>query len=127
MIGGVGIDLVDVARVRSILERRKERFLSRVYTDGECAYCDRQKEPAIHYAARFAAKESCLKALGLGVGRVSWKEIEVVSTPSGEPILRLAGKAEEVFREKRIKNLSLSLSHTRAQAMAVVIAEVAQS
>ncbi|MCX7983041.1 MAG: holo-ACP synthase [Syntrophales bacterium] len=123
MITGTGIDLVEIERVRKILERRGDKFVEKVFTDREKEYCEKQKEPAPHYAARFAAKESCLKALGLGMGAVSWKELEVVTTSSGQPELCLSGRAREILREKGVGRLLLSLSHSSREAIAIVIAE----
>ncbi|HOJ52325.1 MAG TPA: holo-ACP synthase [Syntrophales bacterium] len=123
MIAGTGIDLIEVGRIRRILEKRGDRFIEKVFTEEERAYCARQKDPAVHFAARFAAKESCLKALGLGMGYVGWKEMEVISSPSGQPELNLRGKGQEMMIKRGIARLFLSLSHTPREAVAVVIAE----
>lgn len=123
MIAGTGVDLVEINRLKDIIARRGERFIERIFTPAEKAYCEKQKEPSLHFAARWAAKESCLKALGLGIGAVGWKEMEVVTTPSGKPELRLSGKAGKILKKKGIGRLFLSLSHTCHEAVAVVILE----
>lgn len=123
MIAGIGIDVVDVERLREILLRRGKSFQERIFTVGEREYCERQKDPALHYAARFAAKESCLKALSLGIGSLRWTEMEVIVDPSGKPGLRLTGKALQVLKGGGVERILLSLSHTKREAVAVVIAE----
>ena len=124
MVVGLGTDLAEIARVRRSVERFGSRFLDRIYTPGEIAYCLRKKDAAESLAARFAAKEAGAKALGTGISRgVSWQEFEVRREPGGKPLLRLSGRAAELAAELGIDRLSLSLTHTRDLAMAVVIAE----
>ncbi len=124
MIVGLGTDLAEIARVRRSVERFGSRFLERIYTPGEIAYCLRKKDAAESLAARFAAKEAGAKALGTGISHgVSWQEFEVRREPSGKPSLWLSGRAAELAAELGINRLSLSLTHTRDLAMAVVIAE----
>ncbi len=124
MVVGLGTDLTEIARVRRSVERFGSRFLDRIYTPGEIAYCLRKKDAAESLAARFAAKEAGAKALGTGISRgVSWQEFEVRREPSGKPSLWLSGRAAELAAELGINRLSLSLTHTRDLAMAVVIAE----
>lgn len=124
MVVGLGTDLAEIARVRRSVERFGSRFLERIYTPGEIAYCLRKKDAAESLAARFAAKEAGAKALGTGISRgVSWQEFEVRREPSGKPSLWLSGRAAELAAELGINRLSLSLTHTRDLAMAVVIAE----
>lgn len=124
MVVGLGTDLTEIARVRRSVERFGSRFLSRIYTPGEIAYCLRKKDAAESLAARFAAKEAGAKALGTGISRgVSWQEFEVRREPSGKPSLWLSGRAAELAAELGIDRLSLSLTHTRDLAMAIVIAE----
>ena len=117
---GIGIDLVEVSRIREMLDRHGPRFKERTFTAGEVAYCDSCADPAMHYAARFAAKEAVAKALGTGVWAqgVNWTDIEVQRAASGKPAivlheaaLRLAGGA----------SCLVSLTHTRDLAMAQVI------
>lgn len=124
MIFGTGIDLVDIDRLEKILRKWEMRFLNRVFSPQEIAYCARRAFPAIHYAARFAAKESFLKALGMGLGMgIKLKDIEVQNDAQGRPVLNLYGKASDILRERGITAVHVSLSHSRRQAGAVVILE----
>ena len=124
MIVGVGTDLIEIARVGGSILRFGDRFLHRVYTLGEIAYCTARKSSAESFAARFAAKEAGAKALGTGISRgVSWREFEVVRERGAAPQLLLHGRAAEIAAHRGITHLSLSLTHTREMAMAVVIAE----
>lgn len=125
MILGNGIDLIEVERIRRSIERFGSRFLERVYTAGEIAYCRRKQHTAAEsFAARFAAKEAGAKALGTGMGfGVTWQEIEVQRHPSGQPLLLLHGRAAERARQLGAVNIALSLTHTATHAMAFVILE----
>ena len=122
MIRGLGIDLIPVRRIEEVVERRGERFLKRILTPGELQYCARHPEPARHWAARFAAKEAAMKALGTGwnVG-VGWKTIEVVNLASGQPTLVLSGKAIEVARTLGASTTHVTLAHDGAYAVACVV------
>jgi holo-[acyl-carrier protein] synthase len=124
MVVGVGTDLTEIERVRRTIERFGERFLQRVYTAGEIAYCMRKKGFAESFAARFAAKEAAAKALGTGISRgVGWLEFEVEREQGGRPTLLLHGRAAEIARGMGVVRVSLSLTHTREMAMAVVVME----
>ncbi len=125
MVLGLGTDMIEIRRIEASIFQFGQRFLDRVYTPGEIAYCQRkQKHAAESFAARFAAKEAGAKALGTGISRgVSWKEIEVRREPGGRPTLHLGGRALERAGELGIRHLSLSLTHSRDVALAVVIAE----
>jgi holo-[acyl-carrier protein] synthase len=126
MIVGVGVDLVTVSRIRKALEdaHTGKRFLDRVFTSEESRYCESRKRGYESYAARFAAKEAAMKALGVGWGRYAgWREIEVIRGPGGKPSLRLTGKAEQRARKLGIESFALSLTHEPPLAMAQVIAE----
>ena len=125
MVIGLGTDLVEVERIERSLERFGEQFLRRVYTLGEIAYCQaRKKTAAESFAARFAAKEAGAKALGTGISRgVGWQELEVSRHPGQAPQLILHRRAAEIAAALGIQRLSLSLTHTRGLAMAVVVAE----
>jgi holo-[acyl-carrier protein] synthase len=125
MVLGLGTDLIEISRIEESIRQFGQRFLDRVYTPDEIAYCQRKKKHAAEsFAARFAAKEAGAKALGTGISRgVSWKELEVRREPGGRPTLHLTGRARERARELRISRLSLSLTHSRDVAMAVVVAE----
>lgn len=125
MIVSIGIDLIEIKRVREAL-RRTPRFRVRVFTESERAYCDSRGEPvaAQHYAARFAAKEAALKALGTGwSGGISWQDVEVVSQESGAPTLVMHARARELFTQSGATRAHLSLSHTSEHAIAQVIFE----
>lgn len=124
MVLGLGTDLIETRRVRESIDRFGERFLERIFTAGEIAYCTRKKNAAESFAARFAAKEAGAKALGTGISRgVSWKEFEVKREVSGQPTLHLSGRAAELAEAMGVKNIQLSLTHSRELAMAVVVAE----
>jgi holo-[acyl-carrier protein] synthase len=121
---GHGIDLVSAARIRDILARDGSTFEARVFSAGERAYCRARKDPMPHFAARFAAKEAYGKALGLGLGPSGdFAEIEVFNEESGRPVLRLSGRALEIFRERGLRFAHLSLSHEGDLAIASVIVE----
>ena len=120
---GHGVDLVDVARIAESVERHGQRFLDRVFTRAEQAYAGESKRRFEHLAARFAAKEAALKALGTGWrSGIAWTDIEVTTEPSGAPALCITGCAAEIAAERGIAAWHISLSHTEAQAMASVIA-----
>ena len=125
MVIGLGTDLMEIARIEASLRRFGNQFLARVYTPGEIAYCQaRQKTAAESFAARFAAKEAGAKALGTGISRgVSWRELEVQRQPGQAPRLVLHGRAAEIAEALGVQRLSLSLTHSRELAMAVVVAE----
>ena len=124
MIVGTGIDLCEVDRIRSAIERHGERFTHRVFTEREAAYADRKANRYERYAARFAAKEAGMKALGTGWhGGIRWRDLEVTNLASGRPTLAFHGKAAEFAQRLGVRNISLSLTHTAEQAMALVILE----
>ena len=124
MIVGSGVDLAEVSRIRDAISRHGERFIKRVYTDGEIAYVDRKANRFERYAARFAAKEAGMKALGTGWRRgVQWKDFEVANLSSGRPTLLLHGEAKTIAAQLGVKQISLSLTHTKETAMALVIFE----
>jgi holo-[acyl-carrier protein] synthase len=121
---GIGIDLVENARIQRSIERFGERFLHRVFTAGEIVYCQSMKFPERHFAARFAAKEALSKAFGTGIGKaMSWKEIDVRNKPSGEPLVVLEGGATELADERGVTKVWISLTHTEHHAIAVIILE----
>jgi holo-[acyl-carrier protein] synthase len=124
LIIGMGVDLVEVGRIRAAIERHGEPFLRRVYTVGEREYCDRFKNKYERYAGRFAAKEAAMKALGTGWRRgVRWVDFEVVRELGGRPTIRLDGEAKKIAGELGVKRIALSITHTEAQALAQVIFE----
>jgi holo-[acyl-carrier protein] synthase len=124
MIVGMGVDLAEVPRIRASIERFGARFIERIYTSAEIAYVERKANRWERYAARFAAKEAGMKAIGTGWKRgVRWQDFEVANLPSGKPTLRLYGMAAEVARKLGVRNVSLSLTHTAELGMAHVILE----
>jgi holo-[acyl-carrier protein] synthase len=124
MILGLGTDLAEVERIGKSVERFGERFLTRIYTAHERAYAMKKANWAERLAARFAAKEAAMKAIGTGLsGGVSWQHFEVANEPSGRPSLRLYGVALAVANAMGVKRISVSLTHTKATAFAVVILE----
>jgi holo-[acyl-carrier protein] synthase len=124
MILGTGIDLAEVDRVREAIERHGDRFVHRIYTPAEIAYVQRKANKYERFAARFAAKEAGMKAIGTGWRRgVTWQDFEVANLPTGRPTLRLQGVAAEVARQMGVRNIALSLTHTAQYGMAFVILE----
>jgi holo-[acyl-carrier protein] synthase len=119
-IAGVGIDLVDVER----FERSKPRVRERLFTRAEAAYCGRQRRPALHFAARFAAKEAVLKALGTGwSGGIAWTDVEIAREEHGTASVKLAGKAAARAKKLKVRRWHVSMTHTSTTAAAVAIAE----
>jgi holo-[acyl-carrier protein] synthase len=125
MVLGLGTDLMEIERIEESIARYGVRFLERIFTPGEIAYCmTKKKGSAESFAARFAAKEAGAKALGTGISRgVSWKELEVRREPGERPTLHLSGRAAERAHSMGVTRLSLSLSHSRTVALAIVIVE----
>ena len=123
MILGIGVDLVQVERMEKALARG-ERIQRRLFTAGEIAYCDRHTRPALHYAARFAAKEAGMKAIGTGWSNgVGWKDFEVKLDPRGRPNLMLSGKAAEIAKSMGATHTVVSLAHDGGFSIAVVALE----
>ncbi|HXK02165.1 MAG TPA: holo-[acyl-carrier-protein] synthase [Verrucomicrobiae bacterium] len=124
MIVGTGVDLAEVRRIRASIERFGARFTGRVYTPAEIAYVERKANRFERYAARFAAKEAGMKAIGTGWKRgVRWQDFEVANLPTGKPTLRLHGVAAQVALRLGVKNISLAMTHTAELGMAHVILE----
>lgn len=124
MIVGTGIDIAEVPRIRRAIERFGDRFLHRIFTAGEMRYCDSKANRMERYAARFAAKEAAMKALGTGWNHgVRWRDCEVTRMPGGRPTLAFHGVAAEFAARLGVKNAALSISHTAEQAIAQVILE----
>ena len=119
---GIGVDLVECARIERSLERFGEKFLHRVFTDGEIAYSMSMKFPARHLAARFAAKEAVSKAFGTGIGKaMGWRNIDVQKKPSGEPFLVFSGSAQELAAKRGVTSALITLSHTEHHAIACIV------
>jgi holo-[acyl-carrier protein] synthase len=121
---GVGVDIVETARIQHSLARFGERFLHRVFTAGEIEYCQSMKYPARHFAARFAAKESVSKAFGTGIGHaMGWRDIDVHREGSGQPFVVLGGGAKDFAAERGVRAVWISLSHTEHHAVATAVLE----
>jgi len=124
MIYGVGIDLVENERIKHIIEKWGDKFLERVFSQEEIKYCGRHTQSFIHYGARFAVKESFLKAIGIGLGGgIRMSEIGVFNEKGGKPNLVLTGGARRYYEEAGIKNNHISITHTKSYASAIVLLE----
>jgi holo-[acyl-carrier protein] synthase len=124
MIIGTGVDIAEVSRIRESIERFGDRFLQRIFTEGEIRYCGQRANRFESYAARFAAKEAGMKALGTGWSRgIRWRDIEVVRPKGERPTIQFHGEAAIVAARLGTKNIALSLTHTSQQALAHIILE----
>jgi holo-[acyl-carrier protein] synthase len=124
MIYGIGMDLVKIGRIQDALQRWGDRFQNKVFTPGEIRYCLRKRNPNPNFAARFAAKEAFVKALGIGIRRgVHWRDVEVERGPLGKPVLKLSGLAAEMLRQERIEGVFLTLTHDGDYSAAMVVLE----
>jgi holo-[acyl-carrier protein] synthase len=124
VIVGTGIDLCEVDRIQAAIERHGKRIVERVFTEREIAYAERKANRYERYAARFAAKEAGMKALGTGWrGGIGWRDFEVTNLASGRPTLAFHGQAAEIAKKLGVRHVSLSITHTAAMAMAMVILE----
>ncbi len=122
MIFGLGTDMVEISRIQKAIEKNP-RFLQKVYTEKEIAYCQRKRNPWQSFAARFAAKEAVSKAMGTGLGKIGLTDIEVENQSSGQPKIVLYGAAKDFAREKGLGRVHISLSHSEAYAIATAIIE----
>ena len=121
---GIGVDIVEVERVAKVIAQHGDRFLTRVFTPREVAYCRSRKRKNEHFAARWAAKEAAVKALRAAFeGAVSWRDVEVATADMGEPTLKLRGGAAQLAKKQGIERLHLTISHVTALAVACVVAE----
>jgi holo-[acyl-carrier protein] synthase len=121
MLVGTGIDMIEIARIAQSIERYGQRFLSKIFTPGEIAYCQAKKNSAESFAARFAAKEAGAKALGTGIQYgITWKELEVRREPGHRPYLHFSGRARAIADRLGVRHISLSLTHNNTTAMAAV-------
>ena len=119
---GIGVDLVECARIQRSMDRFGDRFLHRVFTEGEIEYSMSMKFPARHLAARFAAKEAVSKAFGTGIGKaMGWRNIDVRKKPSGEPYLVFSGPAQELATQRGVTSSFVTLSHTEHHAVACIV------
>ena len=120
---GIGTDIVECLRIAQMIERHGESFIGRVYTPHEIGYCSARKAATQHYAGRWAAKESVLKALGTGWSRgVSWRDMEIRNDGDGKPRVALAGGAKEISDSMGINEFLVSISHCRSHATAIAVA-----
>jgi holo-[acyl-carrier protein] synthase len=121
LIQGIGIDIIEIERIKKAKERWNNKFLKRIFRNEEIKYCNSSKLKYQHFAARFAAKEALIKALG---ETLNWKDIEVIKNERKSPKIKLHGKAKKIMTEKGIKKILLSLSHSKEYAVAQVITQV---
>ena len=120
---GVGVDIIEIERVRGVLDRRGERFIEHVFLPGEVEYCLSRREPARHFAARFSAKEAVVKALGVKRGmNFLWRDIEILRSADGVPTVRLTGRTLRFAVERDVTELRISLSHSDSHAVAMATA-----
>lgn len=124
MIVGLGIDVIEVKRVGDAIDRHKERFTRRIFTQREIDYCSTKKSAMLHYAGRFASKEAAFKAMGTGwSGSIAWADVEVTNLPSGAPEIHFYGKALERIEAMKAVRAFVSISHIEGLAAAVVVLE----
>jgi holo-[acyl-carrier protein] synthase len=124
VIVGLGLDIAEIDRIEAAVTRHGAPFLERIYTTREVAYCESHKNKFERYAARFAAKEAAMKALGTGWRRgVRWRDIEVARDPNGKPTLHLEGAARQIADDLGVRNISLTITHSGNLALAEVIFE----
>jgi len=123
VVKGIGTDIVNIERIKDSIAKFKEKFQSKIFTSEEWDYCWNKKNPYPSLAARFAAKEAVLKAMGTGKGAIKWLDIEVQLDSKGKPGINLSGLAAETARSQYISNFKLSLSHCTKYAIAFVVAE----
>jgi len=124
MILGIGVDLCEVDRIEAAIARHGDRFLTRIYTPAERAYCESKLNRMERFAGRFAAKEAAMKALGTGWRRgVAWRDFEVTRAASGQPVIVLHGVAREIAEKLTVKRALVSITHVKSMAMAQVVME----
>jgi len=124
MIYGIGVDMAQVSRMARAMKRWGQRFQSKVFTPYEIEYCLAKRNPYPNFAARFAAKEAFVKALGIGIRRgIHWRDIEVRRGPLGRPILKISGRALDMLRHEKIEGIFLSLTHDGDYSFAMVVLE----
>lgn len=122
LVGGIGTDIVDIDRIRRVVERKGERFLKRVFTTSELDYCLARANPYPCLAVRFAAKEAVLKSLGTGLSGCRWTDVEVVRTGTSAPEIVLAGNARKAAGQKGVTRVIITISHDRGMAVAFALA-----
>ena len=124
MIYGIGVDIIEIDRIKNSLKRFANHFEDKVFTIKEINYCRSKAEPSIHFAGRFAIKEAVMKSLGKGLGQnISWKDIEVENIESGQPLLQVYGRCKTLFDQLKLKKIHISISHDKSHAVGQAIAE----
>ncbi len=124
MIVGIGVDLCEVDRIEAAIARHGERFLTRIYTEAERAYCDSKPNRMERFAGRFAAKEAAMKAIGTGWRRgVAWRDFDVARAASGQPVIVFGGEARKIAEQMGVKRALVSITHIKSMAMAQVVLE----
>ncbi len=124
MIQGIGIDIIEIERIKEAINKGGERFVRRVFTNLEINYCNKKRLKYQHFAVRFAAKEAVFKALGTGWQKgVRWVDVEIVNDKLGKPMINLFGKTKELAEKMKIKRIYISLSHSANYAIAQIIFE----
>ena len=126
MIVGTGIDIVKNSRIKNLIEKYGERFLKKIYTGAEISYCQQKLNSAPSFAARFAAKEAVLKALGTGMRKNSWQDIEIVKNELGKPEVNLTAKTKKKAEELEVSSIFLSISHEKEYSIAQIVMEGAK-
>jgi len=122
MIAGIGIDIVEISRIKQAAKKWSNRFLKRIFTERELEYAHGKSIPYQHLAARFAAKEAVLKAIGDStIHRIEWVNVEILNDEHGKPVVNLSGQAKKIKLEKNISDIIISMSHTRTYAAANAI------
>lgn len=122
MIYGVGTDIVEISRIKRIIER-SPLFIEKVFTSGEREYCLRKKHAEESWATRFAAKEAVLKAFGTGLSKYAWRDVEIINRENGQPEVILHGELEVLARRYKVRNIRISLSHSNDSAIAFALVE----
>ncbi len=123
MIHGIGVDIIEIARIKSSLERFANHFEEKIFTKDEIEYCRSKADPSKHFAGRFAVKEAVVKSMGKGMGQgVDWKDIEVLQKETGQPFLRIQGRGKNIFEGLRLKEILISISHEKSYAVGQAIA-----
>ncbi|MGE5790223.1 MAG: holo-ACP synthase [Syntrophaceae bacterium] len=122
MIDAVGVDIADVKRIKTALDRWGDRFVARVFSTREAEYCRRHRDEALRFAARFAAKEAFIKCLGSARG-IRWHEIELLNDRAGKPVFRFSESIRKILEGRKIRKVHVSISHTAEYAVAFVVFE----
>ena len=123
MIYGIGVDIIEIDRIKNSLKRFASHFEDKIFTLDEINYCRSKADPSKHYAGRFAVKEAVMKSLGKGMGQnIDWKDMEVLNLETGQPVLRIKGKGKALFDRLQIKKIHISISHDKSHAVGQAIA-----